>query len=63
MARDSKHLSRRNAKIKKRFIELHKKGLRSAIIFEHLIDEFYLSPSMLYRILAGIKEFEEVTEN
>jgi len=50
---------RKEKKIKERYIELYNQGLRSAVIMDTLDEEFNLSPSRIYQILDGVKEFKE----
>ena len=52
-------LHKRQAAIKNRYRELKKIPMKREIIFDTLVEEFFLSPSQLYRILENEKDFKE----
>ena len=54
-------VAKRNAKIKKRWANLHLKGLRASVIFDMIAEEFGVSPSQIYRILENVTELKGKT--
>lgn len=60
MPKKNEHLlHKRQTAIKNRYRELKKIPMKREIIFDTLVEEFFLSPSQLYRILENEKDFKE----
>ncbi|GEM_PF-2755712 len=52
-------LNKRQLAIQNRYRELKDIQMKREVIFDTLVEEFFLSPSQLYRILENEKDFKE----
>lgn len=56
-------LNKRQLAIQNRYRELKDTQMKREVIFDTLVEEFFLSPSQLYRILENEIDFKELFVN